>query len=77
MSPKPTPQDYTPRTTGAPLTRDFRIYLSVGDKLISPWHDIPLFADEKENVLNMVVEVLRWENVKLEVCLARIHIMGD
>ncbi|RJE26460.1 Inorganic pyrophosphatase [Aspergillus sclerotialis] len=67
MSPKFNPQEYTPRVTGAPLTRDFRIYLSLGDKMISPWHDIPLFADERESVLNMVVEIPRWENVKLEI----------
>lgn len=60
--------EYTLRKTGTPLTRDFRIYISLGDKLVSPWHDIPLFANERDRVFNMIVEVPRWENVKLEVC---------
>ena len=54
-------------TTGEPFTREFRLYLSVADKLVSPWHSIPLFHDEQEHVMNMVVEVPRWENTKLKV----------
>lgn len=35
---------------------------------ISPFHDIPLRAGGKEiNVFNMVVEVPRWTNAKMEV----------
>lgn len=34
---------------------------------ISPLHDIPLFADGSNNVFNMVVEVPRWTNAKMEV----------
>lgn len=74
MSQKTNVQEYTPRATGAPLTRDFRIYLSLGDRIISPWHDIPLFADERKGILNMVVEVPRWENVKLEVALPSLYL---
>lgn len=58
--------DYTTRQSGQPFTREFRLYVSKADKLVSPWHDIPLFHDE-EHIMNMVVEVPRWENVKLEV----------
>lgn len=30
-------------------------------------HDIPLFANEEKTVYNMVVEVPRWTNAKMEV----------
>jgi len=30
-------------------------------------HDIPLFADDTKSVLNMVVEIPRWTNAKMEV----------
>ena len=34
---------------------------------MSPFHDIPLHANETENIFNMVVEIPRWTNAKLEV----------
>ena len=34
---------------------------------ISPFHDIPLFANHEQKVFNMVVEVPRWTNAKMEV----------
>lgn len=34
---------------------------------ISPWHDIPLFADQAKKVYNMVVEIPRWSNAKMEI----------
>ena len=33
----------------------------------SPWHDVPLHADKQNNILNMVVEIPRWSNAKMEV----------
>ncbi|XP_033016431.1 inorganic pyrophosphatase 2, mitochondrial [Lacerta agilis] len=62
---------------------DFRLYFKNSKgKYISPFHDIPLFAgsnedkeipakrsknSESEVVLNMVVEVPRWTNAKMEI----------
>lgn len=34
---------------------------------VSPFHDIPLFANAEKTVFNMVVEIPRWTNAKLEV----------
>ncbi|XP_075697682.1 inorganic pyrophosphatase [Rhinoderma darwinii] len=34
---------------------------------ISPFHDIPLYADEAQGIFNMVVEVPRWTNAKMEI----------
>ncbi|KHJ41767.1 inorganic diphosphatase [Trichuris suis] len=38
-----------------------------GDEFISPWHDIPLFANQKNKIYNMVCEVPRWTNAKMEI----------
>jgi nucleosome-remodeling factor subunit len=34
---------------------------------LSPWHDIPMFADEGNRIYNMVVEIPRWTNAKMEI----------
>uniref|UniRef100_K7F800 inorganic diphosphatase n=1 Tax=Pelodiscus sinensis TaxID=13735 RepID=K7F800_PELSI len=34
---------------------------------ISPFHDIPMHPDASKNVFNMVVEVPRWTNAKMEI----------
>ena len=34
---------------------------------VSPFHDIPLHANDEKSVFNMVVEVPRWTNAKMEV----------
>lgn len=36
-------------------------------RVVSPFHDIPLYADEGKSVLNMVVEIPRWSNAKQEI----------
>merc|ERR1711872_36739 len=36
---------------------------------ISPFHDIPLYANEGNKIFNMVVEVPRWTNAKMEINL--------
>jgi nucleosome-remodeling factor subunit len=36
-------------------------------KAISPFHDIPLFADEDARLFHMVVEIPRWTNAKMEI----------
>jgi inorganic pyrophosphatase len=36
-------------------------------KIISPFHDIPLYADKEKNIVNMIVEIPRWSNAKFEV----------
>ncbi|KAJ8407565.1 hypothetical protein AAFF_G00274220 [Aldrovandia affinis] len=74
---------YQTEERGRPNTTDYRIYFKTTDgKYISPFHDIPLFADdeqendvplkkfkknENEVLFNMVVEVPRWSNAKMEI----------
>ena len=35
---------------------------------ISPFHDIPLWADKANALAHMVVEIPRGQNAKLEIC---------
>ncbi|PIO59299.1 hypothetical protein TELCIR_19241, partial [Teladorsagia circumcincta] len=45
---------------------DYRIFIKGPEGVISPWHDIPLFADEANHIYNMIVEIPRWTNAKME-----------
>jgi inorganic pyrophosphatase len=58
---------YTVRKVGAPYTLDHRVYIEKDGVPISPFHDIPLFANQEQTILNMIVEIPRWTNAKLEV----------
>ena len=58
---------YKTRKIGAPNTLEHRIYIEKDGVPISPFHDIPLYANEQQTILNMVVEIPRWTNGKLEV----------
>lgn len=58
---------YTPRKNAAPHTLEHRIYIEKDGVPVSSWHDIPLYANEQQTVLNMVVEIPRWTNAKQEV----------
>ena len=59
---------YTARRIGAAHTLEHRIFIEKDGKPVSPFHDIPLYANESQTILNMVVEVPRWTNAKMEVC---------
>ncbi|XP_060781954.1 inorganic pyrophosphatase [Neoarius graeffei] len=53
---------------GNPNTLSYRVFYKNQDgKYISPFHDIPIYADEAQNIFNMVVEVPRWTNAKMEI----------
>lgn len=58
---------YTTRQVGAANTLEYRVFIEKDGKPVSPFHDIPLYADESKKILNMVVEVPRWTNAKLEI----------
>ena len=58
---------YGVRKVGAPNTLEYRVYTEMDGKPVSPFHDIPLYANEQQTILNMVVEIPRWTNAKLEV----------
>jgi hypothetical protein len=58
---------YKIRKIGAPNTLEHRIYIEKDGVPISPFHDIPLYANEQQTVLNMIVEIPRWTNGKMEI----------
>lgn len=49
------------------LSTEHRVYIQQNGSVVSPFHDIPLFADQSRGILNMVVEVPRWTNAKMEI----------
>ena len=61
------PAEFSVRKIGQPYTLDFRAYIEKDGQPISPFHDVPLYANEQQTILNMVVEIPRWTNAKLEV----------
>lgn len=68
---------YSVRSVGAPHTLEHRIFIEKDGQPCSPFHDIPLYANEQQTILNMVVEIPRWTNAKQEArrspsqCLAQ------
>ena len=62
------PSEFSFRKVGAPNTLEFRAFIEKDGTPVSPFHDVPLYANEQQTVLNMIVEIPRWTNAKLEVC---------
>uniref|UniRef100_A0A8B9PQZ4 inorganic diphosphatase n=1 Tax=Apteryx owenii TaxID=8824 RepID=A0A8B9PQZ4_APTOW len=59
---------YSVEERAAPHSLEYRLFFKDGQgQYISPFHDIPIYADGAENVFNMVVEVPRWTNAKMEI----------
>ncbi|KAL6715899.1 Inorganic pyrophosphatase [Lecanora helva] len=61
------PGAYSARKNGAANTLEHRIYIEKDGVPVSPFHDIPLYANEQQTVLNMIVEIPRWTNAKMEI----------
>ncbi|KAI7889879.1 inorganic pyrophosphatase [Mucor mucedo] len=59
---------YKSIVVGKPFTPSHRVYIAEKDKVISPFHDIPLYVkDADKSIVNMVVEIPRWSNAKVEI----------
>ena len=67
---------YQKAESGGLYHEDYRLFLMQDKKPISPFHDIPLFVDKegkavdgnaKTGIFNMVVEIPRWTNAKMEI----------
>jgi len=60
---------YTTEQRGSTNTDTFRTYFKNKDGVpVSPFHDIPLYVDKEKGIFNMVVEIPRWSNAKMEIC---------
>ncbi|KAL4897692.1 inorganic pyrophosphatase [Aspergillus ambiguus] len=58
---------YSVRKIGAPNTLEHRVFIEKDGQPISAFHDIPLYANDEQTVLNMIVEIPRWTNAKQEI----------
>ncbi|GLG99078.1 Inorganic pyrophosphatase, partial [Gryllus bimaculatus] len=52
---------------GKPNSFNYRMYLRSEQGPVSPFHDVPLVVDLEGSEVNMVVELPRWSNAKMEV----------
>lgn len=53
---------------GSKYSPNFRVFFKDEDqKYVSPFHDVPLYAIKQDRILNMVVEIPRWTNAKMEI----------
>mmetsp|Transcript_7741 Transcript_7741/g.13284 ORF Transcript_7741/g.13284 Transcript_7741/m.13284 type:complete len:649 (+) Transcript_7741:73-2019(+) len=66
----PSTEGIAVRHKGVFPSESFRVFFEKNGNPISPVHDIPLFADEEKGILNMVVEIPKWTNAKLELAVA-------
>jgi inorganic pyrophosphatase len=58
---------YTTHQVGDKETEGYRLFFLKNGSPISPFHDIPLWADKAGHVANMVVEIPRGTHAKLEI----------
>ncbi|KAJ6087055.1 hypothetical protein N7467_005969, partial [Penicillium canescens] len=63
----PPKMSYTVRKIAQPYTLEHRVFVEKDGVPVSPFHDIPLYANEQQTILNMVVEIPRWTNAKQEI----------
>ncbi|XP_066519835.1 inorganic pyrophosphatase 2, mitochondrial isoform X2 [Hoplias malabaricus] len=69
---------FTIEERGRPNTQDYRVYFKNSEgKYVSPFHDIPIYAEEGKNIFHAVVEVPRWTNAKMETWEDPGHKDGD
>ena len=50
-------------------TTDYRLFIkdTQTDTFVSPFHDIPLLHDREKNIFNVLIEIPRWSNAKMEI----------
>ncbi|KAI6656679.1 Inorganic pyrophosphatase-like [Oopsacas minuta] len=59
---------YTTEARGSEFTLEFRKYFKNSEgQILSAMHDIPLLSSKEPPIYNMVVEVPRWSNAKMEL----------
>lgn len=59
---------YTTEARGSPNTTNYRLFIKdENGRVVSPFHDIPMYSSNDQTTFNMVVEVPRWTNAKMEI----------
>ncbi|EPY51750.1 inorganic pyrophosphatase [Schizosaccharomyces cryophilus OY26] len=59
--------EFSTRQVGALNTLDYQLFIEKNGSPVSAWHDVPLYANAEKTVLNMIVEIPRWSQAKLEI----------
>ncbi|XP_046864048.1 inorganic pyrophosphatase-like [Xenia sp. Carnegie-2017] len=62
---------YTYEERGGKNTKEYSGFFRDKNGYVSPMHDIPLYSDSQNKIFNMVVEIPRWTNAKMEINLAK------
>lgn len=60
-------ESYSIEEKGSMYSTDYRLYFKSGGRYVSPFHDIPLYTDSTGSIVNMIVEIPRWTNAKMEI----------
>ncbi|XP_051170066.1 uncharacterized protein LOC127287269 [Leptopilina boulardi] len=63
----PNKMSYSVVERGSINSLDYRLYFLKDESPISPFHDIPLYVDNANKTVNMIVEIPRWTNAKMEI----------
>jgi len=58
---------YSVEERGVENTESFKVFVKDASGPISPFHDIPLFANLEAKTFHAVIEVPRWSNAKMEI----------
>lgn len=61
--------DFKSLHIGKEDTTNYRVYFQNVEtkQIVSPFHDIPLHKSNNDSVFNMIVEIPRWTNAKMEI----------
>jgi len=58
---------YSAEERGQTNTDSYKVFVKDAQGPISPFHDIPLVANQDAGTFNVVIEVPRWTNAKMEI----------
>jgi len=58
---------YTAAERGQSNTDQYKVFISDDCGPISPFHDIPLVANDNPKTFHVVIEIPRWTNAKMEI----------
>jgi len=58
---------FSSQHSGDISTTDYRVFAKQGENFISYFHDVPLYVNEEKTILNMVVEIPKGTNAKMEI----------
>lgn len=56
---------YGRKAVGSKYSAQYQVYITLDGKVVSPFHDIPVYADQDH--INVVNEIPRFENAKFEI----------